>query len=574
MDVETFQVSAETIKKKKRERYFYALIFPIYAIAIALFTPMALYGLYFIGFMLGMGLLVMFVSILLIPHTVIKKLTALKVILGENGIEYISHKNSVSIAYQDITKLRITQTKSNEIIYFQVFTESKSAFIHSVDNLNRLSISILRHAPSTVKVQRNTARFNPNKPTSIILTSVIVLILLLVFFQFAVLSSVSSIGSSLLYICLGLYSILFTPSFKTQNAENRQLDRVIGIIILVLGLALFGFKVSTYGTAVLGNSPCGWIGKYVHDSGCIQSFDKGETVAFLPDNKTLAHDIFSAIPFSSLSGWDGFWTPVLKHQGNLQSFVLSEDGYILLSWTWLSVDSQKFLVWDTRDQHLINTQIIPTKNIYNANLAITSDGQVTAFADTPPEGPIVEIWQTQPWQKLLTIDGYGPLAFSPDDQYLTGKKDGSQIVMWDATTGHEIMAMEMPESYHANIKVVAFSPDGQQLAGLDSGGVIYLWQTTDGKLNQVMEGGGSSSTDQLVYSPDGLWLVSGYQTRDTDQNYLTIWNMQTAQLQNEILLGEGYRFDPKSFSFTSDGQLLAVGMNDGVFVFEFEKLLQ
>ena len=377
-----------------------------------------------------------------------------------------------------------------------------------------------------------------------------------------------------MFLLAGVY-LFSKPMSSIQGQEHRHKELVFGGIFLLLGLLQSGVFLSVYGTAVL-SSPCGLIGKYINNSGCIHAFDYGESndgvyVAFLPDNQTLAQNIKKSIPFSPISGWVGFWTPILRHDDDVQHFLVSKDGKRLTSFT-VNREGLHLWLWDTTNQNLMSKQFVPDETYFNNNTALSNNGELIAFSGDKQGDDRIEIWQLQPWQKQFSFPGEGPIALSLDNKFLVGFEDKSKIVIRDTESGNAITTIDIPESRAHSMRGLAFSPDGQQLAGFDRNSTIFIWQIPTGDLIHTFQEDWGYPAEQLVYSPDGNWLASGYY--DSDGKYLTIWDAKTGQLQKQTTLGKTTRYSPKSFSFTADGQLLAVGMNDAAFVFEFEKLRQ
>lgn len=112
----------------------------------------------------------------------------------------------------------------------------------------------------------------------------------------------------------------------------------------------------------------------------------------------------------------------------------------------------------------------------------------------------------------LSSDG-GMLAASAG-----GELDGGfspLLYLWDARTGLQIDALELPETTAAG---VAFSPDGQILAA-SAGRTILLYRVSDRSLLASLEGP-SDHISYLAFSPDGRSLTAS--ARD---NLVHLWQV-------------------------------------------------
>jgi WD40 repeat protein len=165
------------------------------------------------------------------------------------------------------------------------------------------------------------------------------------------------------------------------------------------------------------------------------------------------------------------------------------------------------------------------------------------------------------------------LAFSPDNSRLATGSGDHTVRLWDITAdGIRPSRNGGPLSGHADeVHSVAFSPDGRWLASGDAAGVVALrdgqrgtvrdlWRPADIPANQ----GNLDRTDisLLAFSPDGQWLTAA--SRDHDSTFVyDIRSRSTLTCHG----GSGRR--ASSVAFSEDGNLLAIGYQDGlVLVYE------
>lgn len=183
MNVEIFQVSEETIKKKKQMHYLYAFLIPLLWTALYFFTPLSLSGRDSFIIFLGSGLVISFIIILTTNYTVNKQLATLTFSLTDETIEYSLHDSKIRLDYTDITKLTIKQTKSGDIFLILVKSNDNSFAVHNIANLNALSEFILQRVSDTTNIQRKTVQLNPNKPTTVLFWGTIIFMLPATYFQ-------------------------------------------------------------------------------------------------------------------------------------------------------------------------------------------------------------------------------------------------------------------------------------------------------------------------------------------------------------------------------------------------------
>ena len=82
----------------------------------------------------------------------------------------------------------------------------------------------------------------------------------------------------------------------------------------------------------------------------------------------------------------------------------------------------------------------------------------------------------------------GPInsvAFSPDGKRLATGSEESNVKIWNAQTGKELMTLR---GHERPVNSVAFSPDGKRLASGSDDKLAKIWETQTGKELMTLPG--------------------------------------------------------------------------------------
>jgi WD40 repeat protein len=147
------------------------------------------------------------------------------------------------------------------------------------------------------------------------------------------------------------------------------------------------------------------------------------------------------------------------------------------------------------------------------------------------------------------------VAFSPDSKVVASKLyrpsfDGNRdVILWDATTGKLVSALEGPGE---GVIAIRFTPDGRQVASE----YASTWNTKDGKpttrssdLNDPPSG---HSVYASAWSPDGT-VYAVAERKIGERNKLTIRNASTGELLRSFQTETAIR----DLRFSGDGKTLA-----------------
>ncbi|MGA2256192.1 MAG: protein kinase [Thermoguttaceae bacterium] len=162
----------------------------------------------------------------------------------------------------------------------------------------------------------------------------------------------------------------------------------------------------------------------------------------------------------------------------------------------------------------------------------------------------IEVWDVTHGRKILSRGASlaTSVAWSPDGLRVASDDNGV-VVVWDAATGNELLALHGHTMYEP-INSVAWSPDGKRLASGAFGYDIKVWEISTGRaLPTVM--GHTGEVRVVTWSPDSKRLASA-----GDDGTVKVWDPLTGQ--ELISLPGSYA------AWSSDGQCLAtIGDPDG-----------
>jgi WD40 repeat protein/class 3 adenylate cyclase len=191
-------------------------------------------------------------------------------------------------------------------------------------------------------------------------------------------------------------------------------------------------------------------------------------------------------------------------------------------------------------------------------VSFSPDG--TSFA-VPGQVTGVTIRDVETGAKIITLKGHDAtirrMAFSPDGTRLAGSGGSGQgnrevktIPIWDVTTGEPVMTLR---GHAGPVSAVAYSPDGRRLATGSWDNTVRLWDAVSGKELRAVDAG--SSAYALAFSPDGRWLVSNNDRR----NSLIVWDADTLERIGEL---RGHTHFVQDVAFAPDGKVVT-GSFDG-----------
>jgi WD40 repeat protein/tetratricopeptide (TPR) repeat protein len=141
------------------------------------------------------------------------------------------------------------------------------------------------------------------------------------------------------------------------------------------------------------------------------------------------------------------------------------------------------------------------------------------------------------------------VAFSPDGKTLASSSLDGRVILRDAETGIERLAIFT--AFRTNC--VAFAPDSRKLATASIDRAVRLWDAATGQELATFFGHTAPVTC-MGFSPDGLTLITG-----SEDGTVRLWDVARGQARWVI---ESHRQGVFDVAFSPDGQMVASGGAD------------
>ena len=253
-----------------------------------------------------------------------------------------------------------------------------------------------------------------------------------------------------------------------------------------------------------------------------------------------------------------------------------------LAWSSDSIHIAAALGDDTVDVWSITTgdeSLLQFSQPGNANaLAWSPDGSSIAAVSG---NTAVQVRSATTGKLIFTYTGHAQavltLAWSPDGKSIaSGAADGI-VQVWNASTGRTSVTYR---GHAAAVNAISWSPDSRQIASGGNDGTVQVWDAVGG--DSVAATGrplftyrGHAGEVNAVAWQRGAQLLPGQEARiasgGTDAT-VQVWsfdkdgNIQSRQgmvLQGEVLIYRGHTAQVTSITWSSDGQQIASGSEDG-----------
>jgi WD40 repeat protein/serine/threonine protein kinase len=208
--------------------------------------------------------------------------------------------------------------------------------------------------------------------------------------------------------------------------------------------------------------------------------------------------------------------------------------------------TQMLNVWDTDSGKVVLSFRAHQHAI--TSLAYSPDGK--RIATTSPESNM-KVWDAETGKELLGIPNGGGecVAFSRDGKWIAGPS-GQLVNVWDAKTGKEVRSMKT-----GTLAGLAFTPDSRRLA-IAAGGTVRTWEI-DRRPGGLSFEAGKSGLGCMALSPDGQRIATGSALLDPT---VKVWDTQTGK---RVFSLKGHADFVSSLALSRDGKTLASASRDG-----------
>jgi WD40 repeat protein/tRNA A-37 threonylcarbamoyl transferase component Bud32/Flp pilus assembly protein TadD len=230
---------------------------------------------------------------------------------------------------------------------------------------------------------------------------------------------------------------------------------------------------------------------------------------------------------------------------DLWDLAFSPDGQLVVAF-----GGQILKAWDLR------TGAMAFARRYSQNpverWTFSPDGLHMASADV---GGTVRLWDALEGVELATFRGHlGPVAsvsFSPDGQRLASASLDKAVKIWDATTDQE--ATTLHDHDRSLVTSLAFSPNRRYLAAARRTTAVHLWDLASSHAPRSLTGH-SKVTNCVAFSSSGRYLASA-----SDDHTIRVWDLENS---GPPVILCGHSDGVKCVAFGIRNGYLASGSND------------
>ena len=222
-------------------------------------------------------------------------------------------------------------------------------------------------------------------------------------------------------------------------------------------------------------------------------------------------------------------------------------------------DSGQLAVWDLTNWKQVSAS---TTWPFLTAVAFSSDGDTVATGHRSGgknEQTIIVLLNPLNGTELHRFYGFAnvsDLAFVPNHESLAVAESGVPIV-YSLEDEYPYRPYQTSESTSS----VAVSPDGMTMAAGMWDGKISMWSIAENKLLDEIPGRETSAkyryVKTLIFSPDGTHLASS-----AADNTVTVWDTTTGGLMSTA----EFSATAQSLAYSSNGKALAIGTEDGVYL--------
>jgi WD40 repeat protein len=222
-----------------------------------------------------------------------------------------------------------------------------------------------------------------------------------------------------------------------------------------------------------------------------------------------------------------------EHTKSIDALAISShDRYIA------SVAEKDIKVWDFETEQLVATLHGHKDDVncvaFSPDLRYLASGSI----DFKESESAIKIWDLETWEIKWTLNSHwrtvSCLEFSQDGRFLVSGSFDTTVNLWDMTTGTLIKTFV---GHTDPVIKVAMTKDSSTIVSCAFGNNVKIWDTGSGKM--IEEGYlevGDTQLISFVLSPDGKFLITGFQGSPEEGAQLIIWNIaEQVIVQNHLI---------------------------------------
>ena len=219
-----------------------------------------------------------------------------------------------------------------------------------------------------------------------------------------------------------------------------------------------------------------------------------------------------------------------------------------------SLDQDQTRIWDLETRELVG-ETLRSKRYLGVHILVFSPDSRKLITSVGENA--ARIWQVESGEPVGDLLRHKAevtsVSFSPDGKAVATWANGTKARVWNAETGEQLLELES-ETGDSGCQIL-FSPDGKYIVAVR--GANYSGQIYDAKTGRPHGQQLPLPYPPAAFSPDSKKLVTfGY---GSGEDVASIWDVETGRILSRKLKHDG---DISTIRFSPDGNLVMTGSND------------